>query len=391
MIKLRALYLNYFSDKMISYVALRIIKYFNNSCFHATIMGYSADNSVIDNKNIKYFCNINKKLISKKIYKNIFPSFLWSFLLKITNDCNLKNIGSYIFYLSVRKNEIIYLFPNTPLFLYRKLKINNSIIISERINTMQYNSKKILDNEYELLGVECVHGITEKSSKEEIEKLNLSDIIFSPSPAVSKSIVEAGIPERKIINTSYGLDPSDILPAPEDKFLDDNPVHAIFVGRICIRKGVHLLLKAWEKAKIEGTLTLVGNIANELLPLVESHLNGQDVFHVPFVEDLKSIYSRADIFILPSLEEGSPLVTYLALGASLPSIVSYMGAGGVVRDRKDGLIIDPHDIDSFATAIRNLANTPLLRREMALSARKRSYEYTWEKVSIERRELLIKN
>lgn len=88
----------------------------------------------------------------------------------------------------------------------------------------------------------------------------------------------------------------------------------IFVGTISVRKGIHLLLKYWAKTNLNATLKLVGTIEDALKPMVSSHLSDPRIEHIPFTSDLPSIDKAADVFILPSLEEGSPLVTYLALG-----------------------------------------------------------------------------
>ena len=80
---------------------------------------------------------------------------------------------------------------------------------------------------------------------------------------------------------------------------------------------------------------------------------------------MKPVFRQADLFVLPSIEEGSPLVTYLALGASLPMIVSPMGAGGVVQEGGgEALFIDPYNQQQFVDALRQLAYDPTLREKM---------------------------
>ena len=129
---------------------------------------------------------------------------------------------------------------------------------------------------------------------------------------------------------------------------------AIFVGRLGIRKGVHLLLDYWSKAGVKGKLKLVGNIEPSARHLVEPYLSRDDVELVPFTEDLRSVYLNADVFLFPSLEEGSPLVTYLALGAGLPSIVSPMGGEGIINHGVEGLVVDAHNEEEWINSIRKV-------------------------------------
>jgi glycosyltransferase involved in cell wall biosynthesis len=65
-----------------------------------------------------------------------------------------------------------------------------------------------------------------------------------------------------------------------------------------------------------------------------------------------------------------------------------MGAGGVVRDGIDGMIVSPYDEDAWVEALRKLAHSPDLRAKFGVSARKRAKEFTWEKVA-QRRAALV--
>jgi len=150
------------------------------------------------------------------------------------------------------------------------------------------------------------------------------------------------------------------------------------------------LLDAWQKANVKAKLKIIGKIEPPIADLVKGYLKqNQNIEHVNFVDDLKPVYRDADIFILPSLEEGSPLVTYLALGASLPVIVSPMGGGGIIEDGKEGIIIDPHNQEELISSIRDLISDDSLRHTMAKASGKKAIEYTWDRVSKKRIEMLI--
>ncbi len=290
---------------------------------------------------------------------------------------------------SFKKQDIAYIWNFTSIETYKAIKSAGHIIIAETVNTHQATSKAILDEEYRRLGLKPAHGIDEESIALESAKLDLADFVYSPSGEVTKSLLGVGVPAEKIIETSYGLEPNKIfLPGEIVCRSQRSELTAVFCGRIGIRKGVHLLLEYWVKAGVKGKLKLVGNIEPSAKHLVEPYLGKHNIEHVPFTNDLKSVYLDADVLLLPSLEEGSPLVTYLALGAGLPSIVSTMGGGGVIGDGHEGLVAEPHDADKWVDSIRNLFSDAALRSRFSNNAYRKAEEYLWSKVGRRRVELL---
>lgn len=290
---------------------------------------------------------------------------------------------------SFKKQDIAYIWNFTSIETYRTIKSAGHIILAENVNTHQATSKAILEKEYRRLGLRPTHGIDEESIALESAKLDLADYVFSPSGEVSQSLTVAGVPTEKILQSSYGIEPNKILlPEAIASRSQRTELTAIFCGRIGIRKGAHLLLEYWVKAGVKGKLKLVGNIEPSARHLVEPYLGKHNIEHVPFTNNLKSVYLDADVLLLPSLEEGSPLVTYLALGAGLPSIVSPMGGGGVIGDGQEGLIAEPHDADKWVGAIRKLFSDAELRSRLANNAYRKAEAYLWSKVGRHRVELL---
>lgn len=290
------------------------------------------------------------------------------------------------FRFGISPGDLAYIWPGTTLATYRQMRTSGHAIVIENINTHMATSKAILDQEYKRLGLVPTHGITDQMVAEENAKLQLVDLVFSPSDQVTKSLRDAGVSDDKIVSTSYGLDAEDML-SEEDVSVRgrrDGPPNAIFVGRIGIRKGAPLLLDYWVKAGVKGTLKLVGDIEADARHLIAPYLGRPDIQHIPFTFDLKSIYREADVFLFPSLEEGSPLVTNLSMGAGLPSLVSPMGAGGIVRNGVDGLVIDPHDADGWVSAIRFMFNDADARQRMGMSAFGHAREYLWPVVGRKR-------
>lgn len=290
---------------------------------------------------------------------------------------------------SFKHQDIAYIWNFTSIETYKAIKSAGHIILVENVNTHQATSKTLLEEEYRRLGLKPTHGINKESIALESAKLDLADYVFSPSSEVTRSLLKEGVPVEKIIQSSFGLEPNKIfLPEEIASRSQRTDLTAVFCGRIGIRKGVHLLLEYWAKAGVKGKLKLVGNIEPSAKHLIEPYLGKHNIEHVPFTNDLRSVYLNADVLLLPSLEEGSPLVTYLALGAGLPSIVSTMGGGGVISDGHEGLVAEPHDADKWVDAIRKLFSDTTLRSRLSNNAYRKAEEYLWSKVGQRRVELL---
>jgi glycosyltransferase involved in cell wall biosynthesis len=114
-----------------------------------------------------------------------------------------------------------------------------------------------------------------------------------------------------------------------------------------------------------------------------------DVVILDFVRDVGALYRSADVFVFPTLEEGSPLVTYEACGSGLAVVTSPMGTGGVVRDKQEGIVLDPYDEAGWVQAFRSLAEDIDRRRAMGMAARERAQSFQWSTVALQRRSLIL--
>ena len=279
-----------------------------------------------------------------------------------------------------RKGDVAHVFRGCSLELQLALRALGHPVFLERINTMAPMAKRIQNDAHRRAGWPIEYPYEQPAMDYEQAQADAADFIFSPSPAVSESLRQCGIPDAKILACSYGWDPGRFgsstkrLPAAEG-------VTILFVGSIGMRKGAHLLLRAWSKSGIVGRLVLLGGMEPTIAHRCRVELGRPDVMHIPYTNDPAPAFQSADIFAFPTLEEGSALVTYEALGNGLPVITSPIGAGVVVRHRQEGLVVDPHDENGWIEALRGLAGNAALRHSMGAAARSRSSKYTWDKVA----------
>lgn len=355
-----------------SYVCNHILEAMSAAGIDVSLYCITGDNSIH-----KPFHRLSMPLWAKPIGYKMLPADTWA---KYTEWRYLR---------SLKDQDIAYIWNSASMDTYKTVKAAGHIILTEMVNTHRATSKEILDAEYQRLGLKPAHGIDEQSIAHERQQLELVDYVFSPSSEVTKSLLNAAIPTEKIIRTSYGLTENNILAAQDiAKRAQRTDLTAVFVGRIGIRKGVHRLLEYWVKAGVKGKLKLVGNIEPNARHLVEPYLNKHNIEHVPHTHDLKSVYLNADIFLFPSIEEGSPLVTYLALGAGLPSIVSPMGGGGIINHGSEGLVVDAHNSEEWIDSIRKIFSDTDFRLRMSSNAYNKTKEYLWGNVGRRRAESL---
>ena len=130
-----------------------------------------------------------------------------------------------------------------------------------------------------------------------------------------------------------------------------------FVGRLSPEKGLTYLLKAMRLVVdkypaalllIAGEGVLLGDLRKETEQL---NLNNNIMFLGPR-SDIPEIMKLLDIFVLPSLREGLPLVLLEAAAASLPIVATDVGGNKeIVTDGLNGFLVKPEDEQSLFRAI----------------------------------------
>ena len=325
--------------------------------------------------------------IDREIVRTAVPEWLNAPLYRAVRSQSLIRAWTELRFVGqAAAGDIAYLWPGVSLGTYRKLRQRGCTIVVERINCHRRTARRALDEAYRRCGMAPAHGLTDTAIDEETRKLDCADFIFSPSPLVAESLRDAGVGDAKIIPTSYGWDPQRHAPRERRRA---GGFTALFVGRLCVRKGVHLLLEVWKRAAIpNGRLVLAGFLEPELEKLCGGDLQRADVEVAGFVSDVAGLYAGADVFVFPSLEEGGPQVTYEAMACGLPVLVSPMGAGAAARDGLDGCVRDPYDADGWAGALRELAADAGLRGRLGDSARERAGGFVWDSVGRQRLEAL---
>ena len=104
-------------------------------------------------------------------------------------------------------------------------------------------------------------------------------------------------------------------------------------------------------------------------------LEGKVTF-LGFRKDLDFLLQGADIFLFPSVREGLGMAALEAMACGVPVIgADNRGTREYIRHGENGLLCPPRNAEDFATAIHILYENPILRRKMAVRARKDSWRF----------------
>jgi len=167
---------------------------------------------------------------------------------------------------------------------------------------------------------------------------------------------------------------------------DERPLRIAFIGQAVERKGLPVLLRAFEALRehVPASLHVVGVGAEELAPLM---LDTRDVVaHGKCSDEEKSaVLSEADVLCAPSLGgESFGMVLTEAFAAGTPVVASDIaGYRDVVADGVNGVLVPRGDPTALAEALRDLALDPTHRAALSAAATESAARYAWPSVAAE--------
>jgi glycosyltransferase involved in cell wall biosynthesis len=241
--------------------------------------------------------------------------------------------------------------------------------------------------------------------------------IISYSTALKKTCIRAGLPEGQNVIIPCAIDcggPHSLFRPPVDRQevrslraelgLPADSFIAIFVGHIQTRKGVDILLEAWdrliEREDFGGRLLLLGpydnpdslqdksDLERRFASMLKEYLDNSggkkaiirgNVDH----SHVAKYFRAADCFVFPSRREGFGIVVVEAMSTGLPVICTMIPdiTTDMIEDGKDGIIVDSHDPSELADAITKVKEDFALRNALSINAvRKVQDKFTLESI-----------
>ena len=179
----------------------------------------------------------------------------------------------------------------------------------------------------------------------------------------------------KLIYVPLGIDATEYAVGPPRTVA--SPPRLLCVGRLAPEKGQALLLEAIAALSAEGRpvqLRLVGDGPDRAwLEKRAAELGiASNVEFAGWVDQawLMTLYSEADLFVLPSLAEGIPMVLMEAMAMQIPCIAPRItGIPELIEHGVDGILFAVADVEDLTQQIHRLLESPDLSAQIGRQAR----------------------
>jgi glycosyltransferase involved in cell wall biosynthesis/predicted metal-dependent phosphoesterase TrpH len=207
------------------------------------------------------------------------------------------------------------------------------------------------------------------------------EIVLSPSESADESLRALGIPGERIGRWERGVDSSRFDPALRDPASLPGELSVLYAGRLTTEKGVDLLADAFLAAHAADPrlhLVLAGGGPEE--DALRARLGSRATF-LGWVEGerLARAYASADIFLFASRTDTFGQVLLEAQASGLPVVaVAEGGPRSLIEDGRTGRLCPP-EARALATAVCELASSPVLRRRLAEGGLAAVRARTWER------------
>lgn len=181
------------------------------------------------------------------------------------------------------------------------------------------------------------------------------DYVLSPSSYVTNSFLTRGFKPEQIIKNVYPVDLSCFYPSTQHR-PTSRPLSIICTASLSLRKGSPFLLEAFRivRRKIPNARFLLTKIIEDSMRDILPRYSDLPIEWSPSLPkpSLAERLRNADIFVLPSLEEGLARTSIEALASGLPAIVTpNTGANDWISSGKNGEVVPIRDAQAIADAV----------------------------------------
>ena len=247
----------------------------------------------------------------------------------------------------------------------RHAQANGGAFICDRGSAHILDQDLILRTEYKKWGLKFP-GINRFTIAKELEEYEVCDRILVPSDFARATFVNRGIDSRKVVKIPYGVDVSQFSPSAET---EESYFTVLFVGNFSIQKGAPYLLEALRSLQHPSTrLWLVGTISSEMKDILGTYQDLDiQIFASISQRHLRNWYSKADVTVLPSVQDGFGMVLAEALACGCPIIASeHTGARELITSGDGGYIVPAGNSRALKEALEMVISAGDSLRHLAL-------------------------
>jgi len=203
-----------------------------------------------------------------------------------------------------------------------------------------------------------------------------------------------GVPYEKIRVIPNGIDPAIFtnlkgVGEVRSRFAERGEKLVLFVGRLVVEKGVHVLLDAIPKVlqKVEAKFVIAGDgyLRSEVVKRVAERGLGGKVHVTGYLDTdtIRRLFLAADVCVIPSLYEPFGIVALEAMAAGCPVVASDTGGlSEIVEHEKTGVKVYPNNPDSLAWGILRVLESKDLAERLKKNMREKvEREYRWSTIA----------
>ena len=277
--------------------------------------------------------------------------------------------------------DIVHTWPLGALETLKTAKRLGIPTVLERCNAHTGFAMEVVQKECDRLGIalppDHEHAYNAGKLRKEEDEYGLADRLLCPSDFVVSTFLDRAYPAEKLARHQYGFDEKTFHPGNEPR----NPKRGLtmlFVGVCAVRKGVHYALEAWLKspASRDGTFLIAGEFLPDYAEKLKPMLQHPSVQVLGHRNDVAELMRKSDILVLPSIEEGSALVTSEARGSGCVLVVSE-AAGAICRHRENALVHKTGDVSALTQHITLLHEDRAFLERLRAASLATIPELTW--------------
>jgi glycosyltransferase involved in cell wall biosynthesis len=254
--------------------------------------------------------------------------------------------------------------------------------VLERPNAHTRFAYEVVRKECEKLGVVLSpgheHAYKPRVLAKEEAEYDAAFRLLCPSDFVVQTFLDQGFSRERLTRDQYGYDES-VYHSGQQVRDDRRGLTMLFVGGCAPRKGLHYALQAWLRspASRNGKFIVAGAFVPGYAEKLSSMLAHPSVEVLGHRSDVPELMRRSDLLVLPSVEEGSALVTSEARASGCVLLVSD-AAGAICRHMENALVHRVGDVDQLTEHLTLLdANRDLLEKLRGASLNTAD-EITWK-------------
>jgi len=314
---------------------------------------------------IEIMSRINDKLWDRNFYFSKIDYIITDYFDKLTSNALDKNIDIFIGHGGMCLKTFNSLKKNT-------LKVFHSA--SMHIKTKKYLMQKI---DYD------INKIIDKDLENKIlNEIETADYIVCTSNHTYNSYIINNVDEKKLILNPSGINTNKFFYKKE--YNKDQAFNYLFVGNLSKRKGIDLVLQAYEKVRNKNTkLVLAGFIEKQMKNILNQYLKFDDIIFLGKIKnsEMYKLYSSSHLMLVVSAEEGFAAVIGEALASGLPVICSKNSGGShFIKNKNHGKVMDNVNLNELIDIMKEYQSyqSNIIENKQELSDFFRN-NYSWEK------------